>query len=946
MLKEIDLNGTWRARWTDGQRGRVDNANREDVDEARYIDAEVPGEIHMDVWKQGWIKDPYVGTNCLAARWVEECKWSYRRFFTAPRAAFKGRAWLHFEGLDLVARIMLNGQEIGKHANSFHPCRIEVTGKLKPGKNLLTVQLDGGLFHAAEKPVEGWNVGIDARLHKRHWLRKPQCQFSWDWSTRLINVGITKPARLEWTSDPVRLDRFVPLANLSADLKTGTVRGRLFVEGLTDKPCRATLTLEIPEARKKVTADVEIKPGQNPVEVALSVADPELWWPVGHGEQKLYTIRVSLSACGKRIGERSARIGFRHVRINQDPHPDKGRYFIIEINGRKIFVKGGNFVPVDMIFPRADRQRYDKVTDLALEANFNLLRVWGGGLYESDDFFELCDEKGILVWQEFIFACAKFPVQDEAFHNSVKEEVRFNIRRLAPHPSLVIWCGNNEMEWGAWAWGYDRGVVYPDHALFHLTIPRLLAEEDPGRYYQPSSPYSPDGLFPNADEAGDQHPWSVGMQNTDFRDYRKMMCRFPNEGGTLGPTSLPTMLACLPKDQRYVQSFAWQIHDNSVDSWGEPSYPDQMLTQWLGKDIRKLSIEEFTYWGGLLQGEALREYCENFRRRMFDTSSAIFWMYNDCWPATRSWTIVDYYLRRTPAFAAVRRALQPLHPASQSGIGQPVTNGRLRQRQAQRLQRRQHCHRVHQRQHRLGQIPPLMESVVIPAALMLFAREVDPHLTQGGTEARRFARDGRWRVWLAANGGFASAIDPCFLHRHGFTGIPQPVAVIEGNGGDHRHIGLHHIGGVEPTAQPHFQQQHIRRVAAKEPQASQGGELEEGKGDLAASGFHFGKRRAVLAIGQLLPIDPHPLGKTQQMGRGVDTDLVASRHQNAGRHGTAGALAVSAGHRDHLERQLGETHTPGNGTDPIQPHVDIDRVDLLQIRKPVDKRPALGLLHV
>jgi beta-mannosidase len=225
----------------------------------------------------------------------------------------------------------------------------------------------------------------------------------------------------------------------------------------------------------------------------------------------------------------------------------------------------------------------------------------------------------------------------------------------------VVWCGNNELEWGAWAWGYDRGVVHPDHALFHLTIPRLLSEEDPGRFYQPSSPYSPDGLFPNADEAGDQHPWTIGMQNTDFREYRKMICRFPNEGGILGPTSLPTMLACLPNDQRQVQSFAWQVHDNSIDSQGEPSYPDQMIAQWLGKDVRKMSIEEFTYWGGLVQSEGLREYCENFRRRMFDSASAIFWMYNDCWPATRSWTIVDYYQRRTPAFAAVRRALQPLH---------------------------------------------------------------------------------------------------------------------------------------------------------------------------------------------------------------------------------------------------------------------------------------------
>ncbi|MBA4387422.1 MAG: hypothetical protein C0404_05535 [Verrucomicrobia bacterium] len=661
MIKQIDLNGIWRVRWSDGQRGRSEFANREESDEMQYINARVPGEIHLDVWKQGWIKDPYIGTNCLAARWVEECIWSYRRFFNVPREALKGRSWLHFAGLDLAATIVLNGHEIGKHNNSFRPCRIEVTGKLKPGRNLLTVHLDGGLFHVAEKPVEGWGLQADAKLHKRHWLRKPQCQFSWDWAPRLINIGITKPVCLEWTSDRVRIDAFVPLADLSADLQKGTVRVRLFVEGLADKPCRGKLTVEMPGTGRKTSVDVELKTGLHPVEACIDVPNPEPWWPVGHGRQKLYTVRASLSVDGRKIGVRTARIGFRHVRVNQDRHPEKGRYFIIEINGRKIFVKGGNFVPVDMIFPRADRKRYDKVTDLALEANFNMLRVWGGGLYEADEFYELCDEKGILVWQEFIFACGKFPVQDEAFHNSVKEEARFNIRRLAPHPSLVVWCGNNEMEWGAWAWGYDRGVVHPDHALFHLTIPRLLAEEDPGRYYQPSSPYSPDGIFPNADDVGDQHPWSIGFHNTDFREYRKMICRFPNEGGTLGPTSLPTMLACLPKDQRYVQSFAWQVHDNSIAGSGEPSPTDRMITQWLGKDVRKMNIEEFVYWGGLVQGEGLREYCENFRRRMFDTSSAIFWMYNDCWPATRSWTVVDYYLRRTPAFAAVRRAMQPLH---------------------------------------------------------------------------------------------------------------------------------------------------------------------------------------------------------------------------------------------------------------------------------------------
>ncbi len=661
MLKKIDLNGEWKARWTDGQRGRAEYAERESTDSARYIPAQVPGEIHLDIMKQGWIDDPCAGTNCLAARWVEECIWSYRRFFDVPESATKGAAWLCFQQHDHIATIVLNGEKIGEHCNYFYPCRLDVTGKLKPGRNLLTVHLDGGLFHVAEKPFEGWGVRLDATLHKRHWLRKPQCQFSWDWATRLINIGISGNVHLEWSADPVRMDMFVPLTTLSADLQTGTVRARLFIEGLTGKSCQGKMTVEIPEIGQKQVVDVQIESGLNPIEAVLQVSHPELWWPVGYGKQKRYEVRVSLSVGKQKIGEKSARIGFRHMAVNQSPHPEKGHYFIIEINGRKIFMKGANFVPMDMILVRTDRKRYDQATDLALEANFNLLRVWGGGLYETDDFYDLCDEKGILVWQDFAFACAKYPIQDELFYNDVKCEVQFNIRRLASHPSLIVWCGNNEMELAALAWGYDRGVVHPDYALFHLTIPGILAKEDPTRYYQPSSPFSPGGLFPNSDAEGDQHPWSVGMRHTDFRDYRKMICRFPNEGGTLGPTSLPTMLACLPKGQQKVQSFAWQVHDNSVDSYGEPSFPDVMISQWLGKDIRKMSIEEFTYWGGLLQGEGLREYCENFRRRMFDSSSAIFWMYNDCWPATRSWTIVDYYLRRTPAFSAVRRALQPLH---------------------------------------------------------------------------------------------------------------------------------------------------------------------------------------------------------------------------------------------------------------------------------------------
>jgi beta-mannosidase len=659
MMQSLNLNGTWKLRWADGQRGRLEYAAREQTDPERYIDARVPGEVHLDAWRAGWIADPYVGTNCLAARWVEEHQWAYRREFDVPAEALRGRSWLVFERLDLAATVILNGKEVGRQKNVFHPCRIEVTGSLKAGRNILAVNIESGLYHAGTKPLEeGMARFPDHPLHKSFWLRKPQCQFGWDWSTRFVNVGITGPVRLEWTADQVRLDQFVPLVELSPDLKTGKVRARLFVEGLAKRPVRAELSAEVAGCRCR--ARVMVKPGLNSYEVEVAVENPRLWWPVGHGPQNRYPVRAALRVGGRLVGERSAKVGFRHVRVNQDPHPEKGRYFVIEVNGRRIFAKGGNFVPADMIFARIDRRRYDVLTDRALEANFNMLRVWGGGLYEGDDFYDLCDRKGILVWQEFIFACLKYPVTDQEFHESVKAEAAWNVRRLAEHPSLVVWCGNNELEWGCWEWGFDQGAVYPDYSLFHLTLPRILAREDPTRYYQPSSPFSPDGQHPNADELGDQHPWSVGFADLDFHKYRRMTCRFPNEGGFLGPTSLPTVLACLPEGQRRLQSFAWQVHDNAISNCQEPSPTDRITMEWLGKDSRRMSMEEYVYWGGLVHGEALSEYCANFRRRMFDSASAIFWMYNDCWPATRSWTIVDYYLRRTPAFHPVRRTMAPV----------------------------------------------------------------------------------------------------------------------------------------------------------------------------------------------------------------------------------------------------------------------------------------------
>lgn len=663
MLHSLDLAGTWLAHWADGQRGRQSFAEKDTIDPSRYFPAQVPGEIHLDLMAAGVIPDIYRGTGVLAARWVEEYIWSYRREFDAPPESLTATAaWLVLEGVEMFARVVLNGVEIGKHANAFYPARLNITGKLRPGKNVLCVHLDPGLYGVADRKAEGLARADDEYLHKRFWTRRIQSQTSWDWSPRLMNCGIQTAARIEWTSAPIRVDQFVPLATVSDNLQAAKVTARLFVDNLTDKPLTAVLTGMLPDQKLTLKKEVTLPPGLHPVEIDLPFpGTPDLWWPVGHGPQPLYKAKVTLRLGGELIHSISKFVGFRKVRVLRDTVPD-GETYRFEINNRPIFCKGGNFVPCDLIGAAMTPARYDALVDLALEANFNFLRIWGGGQYESDHFYDLCDRKGILVWQEFIFACMKYPIHDQPFYDEVMVEARHNVRRLASHPSLIAWCGNNELETALWNWGpYDKGHVMPDYGLFHYALPRMLATEDPTRWYQPSSPisFSPT-INPHDHAYGDQHPWDIGFFDFDHRKYRNFICRFPNEGGVLGPTALPTLRDCLQGSDGKIGNFAWKQHDNGVDCWAEPSALDTATELWLGKKLADMSLEQYAYWGGLIQAEGLREYVDAFRRKTWNSSAAIFWMFNDVWPASRSWTIVDWNLLRTPSFHPIRRAMAPI----------------------------------------------------------------------------------------------------------------------------------------------------------------------------------------------------------------------------------------------------------------------------------------------
>jgi beta-mannosidase len=673
MVGRTSLDGTWLLKGTDGRRGEISSYCVEDVDERSFIEAQVPGEVHLDLVRQGRIADPRTGTNALDARWVEEQYWIYRRTFEPPAEALQARrVWLVFNELDLMAEIYVNDTRVGSHANTFYPCRIDITGMLRSGQNQVSVAIESGLYAAGERPASGYTPGnADSLLHKRMWLRKPQYQFGWDWNPRLVNVGISGSVYLEWT-DTARIDQLTVYPVLSEDHSAATIVTRIHIENVLETSLEATLQVHMSgpgSASRRM--QVTLPPDISTQEVSLSIQQPALWWPRPYGEQPLYDVSAQLVIESSPVDDRSCRTGIRSISIDRSPHPVKGEYFCLVVNGQRIFAKGGNWVPADMLMADVDHDRYRKLVDEALVANFNTLRVWGGGRYLDYDLLSLCDEAGLLVWHDCIFACAQYPASDPAFLNSVRSEIRYVARELSPHPSLAVWCGNNEIEWGAWSWGYDTIHAHPDYALYHMEIPRILGAEDPSRPYWPSSPYSPDHRHPNDATVGDQHPWHVSLFGDleNFWAYRDDVSRFPNEGGALGASSIATLEQFLPETERYYLSPSWDYHDNELacgpnpraaDAPGRKSINEEWFRAWLGIQPAEMSLPDYAYYSGALQAEALVEYINNYRRRMFSTASAIFWMYNDSWPVTHGWTIVDYYYRRKLAFHPVRRAFEPV----------------------------------------------------------------------------------------------------------------------------------------------------------------------------------------------------------------------------------------------------------------------------------------------
>ncbi len=629
-----------------------------------FYPAHVPVGAHTALLAAGVIADPRNGMNSLSARWVEEQHWVYRRTFATPPTLAPGTpAAIAFTILEGCADVFVNGNLVGRHENAHRPAYFAVTKHLAaPGEtNTVIVRIEAGLHATRDKPPYP-NMG-PGQLTNRSWLRKMQHQCGWDSQVRLQNVGILGDVTLEWRPGGVRVETVSVFAVASDDLTRATVHARVYAENSTEDAVPGTVRLRIVETGQSVEVTATFAPGKSETEATITLDTPRLWCPVGHGEPFRYSATCDVSVNGDTEAfER--RFGVRKVAFDQTPHPQGGRYFTLTINNRPIFAKGANWIPGDMLYAEMTPERFRAFGQQALDAHFNILRIWGGGLYADAALLDFCDETGLLVWHDFAFACANYPGDVRAFVQEVRLEAAHVVRERAHHPCLVVWCGNNEVEMFDGGNGWTKtGPIHSHYALFHRDLPRIVQRDAPHTFHWTSSPFSPDLLAPNDPTAGDQHQWGQGFDQDGWR-FRTLTDRFASEGGFFGCAPAKSLRQFLAPGDQHVLSPAWYHHDNtfahSADVCGEIGRAYAMITLFTGRDSKNMSMDDFAALSGLLQGECYGEMISNYRRRMYDSAATIFWMFNDSWPTTNSWSTVDYYNRRKPGFYAVRRAFAPV----------------------------------------------------------------------------------------------------------------------------------------------------------------------------------------------------------------------------------------------------------------------------------------------
>ena len=636
-------------------------------DSGDWLPATVPGTVHTDLLANGRIEDPFYRMNELGLQWIDKKDWEYRTEFSVDDELIgKKNQYLVFQGLDTYADVYLNGECIGSVDNMFRTWKFDVSGKLKVGDNELRVVLASPTARGLEEMKRyGLRLPADNDQSERGgmgqdrvsvYTRKAPYHYGWDWGPRLVTSGIWRPVIIEaWSGMKVE-DVYIKQTEVTRELATLSADIRVKADVGQEVEIEITSDGKVLASGKK-----SLERGENNVSVPFEVESPRLWWSNGLGEQNLYSFKVRVTGVEGVIAEKEVTTGLRSLKLVRKKDQG-GESFGFELNGVPVFAKGANIIPNDVFLPRANREVYEKMVFDAANANMNMLRVWGGGIYEDNVVFELCDKYGIMVWHDFMFACAMYPGNKE-FLDNVREEAIDNVVRMRNHPCIALWCGNNEnaLAWrhgspGGWGWKQQFTKEQQDtvfkayYDVFHDLLPRVVSEYMPGCDYWPSSPMAgPEPTQHGLDgtTSGDQHYWGVWHGFRPLESYDEVTTRFCSEYGFQSFPEMSTIRTyALPEDYD-INSEVMKSHQRSYIGNGRISDYMKMYYR------VPTDFEQFIYMTHVLQGLSTKMAIEAHRRNRPYCMGSLVWQLNDCWPVA-SWSTTDYYHKWKAAHYVMR----------------------------------------------------------------------------------------------------------------------------------------------------------------------------------------------------------------------------------------------------------------------------------------------------
>ena len=636
----LDLNTGWKFSISE-KSFKANDISAENAKPGNWFGADVPGTVHTDLLQNKLIDDPYYSDNELKLKWVADQDWIYQNEFDFEENPNED-IFLVFDGLDTIADVYLNGSKLGSTENMFIKYKFNITGKLKKGGNVLNIIFHSPVKYAKSVERKYGKLPVEPSS-ERVYIRKAQYSFGWDWGPSFPTSGIWKNVYIEksaagkiesFSFDTVRLQNNIASVVIKPVVKL-KVRGDFH------------LSISLFNGQQSYQKQIKIISGRE-TSARINIKRPDLWWPNNYGMQPLYNLEIKLlDSGGNVISEVSKKVGIRKIELILKEN--KKPTFKFRINNKVVYCKGADWIPSDSFIPRISDDKYYRLLELAKDGNMNMIRVWGGGFYENDKFYELCDELGLLVWQDFMFACGAYPQYDSLIKN-IKNEVKENVNRLQHHPSIAIWCGNNENEW---IWYREQNISYkkmPGYKIYHSVIPAILRKIDPLRAYWPSSPFGNED-DPDSFESGNTHQWDVWSRWVNYTQVTKDKSLFVSEFGFQGPANKDTFEENLLPEDRNINSRIFEHHNKQIEG-------PERIVKFLSNHLPlRTEWDDYIYLAQLNQGFALKTCLEHWITNG-RTNGSLVWQINDSWPVT-SWAIIDYELRPKLAYYFVKNIFSP-----------------------------------------------------------------------------------------------------------------------------------------------------------------------------------------------------------------------------------------------------------------------------------------------